>query len=112
MKFKKKYNFVIKSTQDLRDGHIWLSIFSKPANSSFTRVQRLTCCLTLLLTTMLTNIMFYGIPTDNPEDQVSAGGFKMSLSQIIIGLYDLLLLLLARLIKVDSLRCFFTVKSR
>jgi len=34
---------------------------------------------------MLTNLMFYGIPTDDPEDQVMAGGFKISLSQIMIG---------------------------
>ena len=78
---------MITSTQNLRDGHIWISIFSKTACNSFTRVQRLTCCLTLLLTTMLTNLMFYGIPTDDPEDQLVTGGFQLSLSQIVIGMY-------------------------
>ncbi|XP_053374546.1 polycystic kidney disease protein 1-like 2 isoform X2 [Mercenaria mercenaria] len=85
LKLKRKYNFTVTSTQDLRDGHIWMSIFSKSASNTFTRVQRLTCCLTLLLTTMLTNLMFYGIPTDDPEDQLVTGGFRLSLSQIIIG---------------------------
>ncbi|KAH3715202.1 hypothetical protein DPMN_057908 [Dreissena polymorpha] len=76
---------MIKSSKDLRDGHLWFSIFSKPPQSQFTRVQRLTCTLSLLLTTMLTNLMFYGIPTDDPADQVVAGAFKFSLSQIVIG---------------------------
>jgi hypothetical protein len=82
---------MITSAQNLRDGHIWISIFYKQASNTFTRVQRLTCCLTLLLTTMLTNLMFYGIPTDDPEDQLVTGGFKLSLSQIVIGLYHKML---------------------
>ena len=90
--YRQKHNFMVKSTQDLRDGHLWLSIFSKPAKSTFTRVQRLTCALSLLLTTMLTNIMFYGIPTDNPEDQVAAGDVTFSLSAIIIGIESSLIM--------------------
>ena len=90
--FRQKHNFMVKSTQDLRDGHLWLSIFSKPAKSTFTRVQRLTCALSLLLTTMLTNIMFYGIPTDDPEDQVTAGDVTFSLSAIIIGIESSLIM--------------------
>lgn len=109
LKFKRKYNFMIQSTQDLRDGHIWLSIFSKPASSMFTRVQRLTCCLTLLLTTMLTNIMFYGIPTDNPEDQVTAGGFRFSLSQIVIGIESSLIMFPVNLLIVQL---FLKIKQK
>ena len=90
--FKQKHNFMVKSTQDLRDGHLWVSIFSKPAKSTFTRVQRLTCALSLLLTTMLTNIMFYGIPTDDAEDQVTAGEITFSLSAIIIGIESSLIM--------------------
>lgn len=34
---------------------------------------------------MLTDLMFYGIPTDNPADQVDVGAFRLSFSQIVIG---------------------------
>jgi len=90
---KRQHNFLVKSTQDLRDGHLWISIFSKRARSTFTRVQRLTCALSLLLTTMLTNIMFYGIPTDEPEDQVGQpGAITISLSAIVIGIQSSLIM--------------------
>ncbi|XP_013410431.1 polycystic kidney disease protein 1-like 2, partial [Lingula anatina] len=63
------YLFSSNSGFSMREKHLWVSVFSCPPNCPFTRTQRLTCALTLLLTTMLTNIMFYGIPTDDPEDQ-------------------------------------------
>ena len=101
---------MVKSTQDLRDGHLWISIFSKPAKSTFTRVQRLTCALSLLLTTMLTNIMFYGIPTDDPDDQVGeAGGISISLSAIIIGIESSLIMFPINLL---ILQLFLKVKQR
>ncbi|KAJ8304148.1 hypothetical protein KUTeg_017731, partial [Tegillarca granosa] len=81
-----KQDFMLKSSQDLRNGHLWLSIFSKPPHSTFTRVQRLTCALSLLLTTMLTNIMFHGIPTDDPDDQKTVGHITLSLADIVIGI--------------------------
>ena len=93
LKLKQKHNFMVKTTHDLRDSHIWISIFSKPARSSFTRVQRVTCALSLLLTTMLTNIMFYGIPTDDPDDQVGGSrGVVISLSSIVIGIQSSLIM--------------------
>ena len=55
-------SFAVKSAQELRKGHLWLSVFSRPPHTNFTRVQRLACCLSFLLTSMMTNIMFYGIP--------------------------------------------------
>ena len=50
------------------DLHHWMLLIMC---STFTRVQRLTCALCLLLTTMLANLMFYGIPTADPNGQVS-----------------------------------------
>ncbi|WAQ94274.1 PK1L2-like protein [Mya arenaria] len=69
MRVKLKYKFMIQFSREIRNGHLWISIFSKSPASQFTRVQRLTCALSLLLSTMLTNLMFYGIPTDEPADQ-------------------------------------------
>ena len=78
--------FSDRTTRGLTDGHLWFSVFSRPARSHFTRLQRLSCCLTLLMTTMLSSIMFYGVPT-NPEDQVlDFGSFRVTVREIIIGI--------------------------
>ena len=86
LKQQQRHHFTLKTSQDLRDGHLWISIFSKPAHSTFTRAQRLTCALSLLLATMLTSIMFHGVPTDDPGDQFKAGEISFSLSDLVIGI--------------------------
>ncbi|EDO40050.1 predicted protein, partial [Nematostella vectensis] len=59
-----KFNvlFATEVRKNLTDGHLWFSVVTRPANSPFTRVQRLTCCLSILLCTMLANLMFYRSP--------------------------------------------------
>ncbi|XP_019624361.1 PREDICTED: polycystic kidney disease protein 1-like 3 [Branchiostoma belcheri] len=52
--------FLAKSARDMNDDHVWFSVLGRPARSPFTRAQRLSCCLTLLYSTMFTNIMFFG----------------------------------------------------
>lgn len=54
--------------------------------SPFTRVQRLSCALSLILTTMLASLMFQGIPTDDPADQVGSDAITFSMTDIIIGI--------------------------
>jgi len=58
--------FLAKTTRDLTDGHIWFSIITRPARSSFTRFQRVICCLSLLMSTMLSNAMFYRVDETIP----------------------------------------------
>nr|XP_039248314.1 polycystin-1-like [Styela clava] len=41
------------------DAHLWLSVIERPTRSRFTRVQRVTCCVTLLLTFMLFSAFWY-----------------------------------------------------
>ncbi|KAB1273569.1 Polycystic kidney disease protein 1-like 3 [Camelus dromedarius] len=48
---------VEKFTQD----YLWLSVATRHPWNQFTRVQRLTCCVTLLLCNMVINIMFWKI---------------------------------------------------
>lgn len=85
LKSRTNQQFLFKSSRDLRESHLWLSIASKPSYSSFTRAQRLSCALCLLLMTMLTSLMFHGIPTDDPEDQAKVGYISISLSDLVIG---------------------------
>lgn len=63
----------MKTAKDFRDGHIWFSVISRPPSSNFTRVQRVSCCFSLLLCTMLTSIMFWGIPSDPSEQTMDLG---------------------------------------
>lgn len=65
--------FFMKTAKDFSDGHIWFSVVSRPPCSTFTRVQRVSCCFSLLLCTMLTSIMFWGIPTDPSEQTMDLG---------------------------------------
>jgi len=51
--------FWTKARKDLTDSHIWFSVFGRPPKSVFTRVQRVTCCLTLLFCGMCANILLY-----------------------------------------------------
>ncbi|XP_078663585.1 polycystin-1-like protein 2 [Branchiostoma floridae x Branchiostoma belcheri] len=52
--------FSSRTSRDFRDGHLWYSVIGRPVHSTFTRVERISCCLSLLLCTMVTNIMFFG----------------------------------------------------
>jgi len=45
----------------LADKHLWLSLLNRPAQSRFTRVQRLTVCFTSLFLFMGVNAMWYGL---------------------------------------------------
>ena len=49
-----------KTRKNLTDGHIWFSVVNRPVRSRFTRVQRLTCCISLLFCSMMASIAFYG----------------------------------------------------
>ncbi|XP_019634629.1 PREDICTED: polycystic kidney disease protein 1-like 2 [Branchiostoma belcheri] len=51
--------FLSTVKKDFSDGHLWFSVFSRPTRSNFTRVQRVTCCLSLLFCTMVSNAMWY-----------------------------------------------------
>ncbi|XP_070577646.1 polycystin-1-like protein 2 [Ptychodera flava] len=86
-----KHQFSNNAKKDFTDGHIWFSIVSRPSHSSFTRVQRLSCCLSLLYTTMIASCMWY--KGEDEEDSAQAndhviklGPITFSLQAIIIGI--------------------------
>eukprot|EP00058_Branchiostoma_floridae_P027767 XP_002613258.1 hypothetical protein BRAFLDRAFT_68223 [Branchiostoma floridae] len=56
-----------------RDGHLWFSVASRPTRSHFTRVQRASCCLSLVFLTMITNAMFYRTD-ESIKQQVQGSG--------------------------------------
>ncbi|XP_031571396.1 uncharacterized protein LOC116305596 isoform X3 [Actinia tenebrosa] len=77
--------FHSRTARSLGEGHLWLSIFTRPPHNTFTRCQRLSCCLSILFAAMVTNAMFYQFGTE-PKDTFNIGPLKMSWTQIKIGI--------------------------
>jgi len=73
--------FMAKARKDITNGHLWLSIFFRSRRSRFTRCQRLTVCLSLLLMTLALNIMFYNLSNskDDPADVLVVSFFTADL---------------------------------
>ena len=87
---KFKNLFVFRTARSLGDGHLWLSVLTRPPHVAFTRCQRLSCCLSVLFTAMVTNAMFYNFGAP-PKDSFQVGPVKMSWTQIKIGIQSSLL---------------------
>ncbi|KAM7129461.1 polycystin family receptor for egg jelly [Ciconia maguari] len=51
--------FLINLANSLTEGHLWLSIFAHVLTGTFSRLQRLSSCLAILLLNLLVNIMFF-----------------------------------------------------
>ncbi|KAM4614101.1 polycystin-1-like protein 2 [Discoglossus pictus] len=96
--------FFMKTSKGFRDGHIWYSVFSRSPRSPFTRVQRVSCCFSLLLCTMLTSIMFWGIPTDPAEQKMDLGKIEFTWQEVMIGFESSLLMFPINLLIVQIFR--------
>ena len=68
----------------IADSHLWVSVFGKACSSSFTRVQRASCCLSVLFSAMIANAMFYNIGGE-PEGAIQVGPLKFAWKQIVVG---------------------------
>ena len=84
--------FTTKTAQDFSDQHLWLSIVLKRPHDSFTRVQRVTSCMAVLCTTMLTSAMFFQIGGDN-KYLWKIGSLTIDYKGIIIGIQSAFIIL-------------------
>ena len=79
-----KYLIVKQSKENLRDKHLLLSIFNRPAQSSFSRFERVVCFFFLLFMGMLMNILFYDVKESLlSENSVSLGPFEVGSTSVI-----------------------------
>ena len=83
-----KYLMEKQAKNYLIDNHLWLSVFMRPARSSFTRLDRVTCCFVFHYVTMLLNVLYYGenmiiIPNLIEFD---LGLFKITMEQVFFGI--------------------------
>ena len=97
--------FTSEVRKNLTDGHIWFSVVARPSRSNFTRVQRLTCCLSILLSTMVANAMWYEVGKDEtPQNAIKIFGLHFSIRQLSIGVMSSLIVFPANLIIVTLFR--------
>ena len=83
-KQKTQVNYLIQkqAAQNLSDGHLWFSVFARPVQSSFSRLDRVTCCFVLLFITMLMNIMYYDIAAESKTGGLKLGPISLTAEQV------------------------------
>ncbi|TKS70244.1 Polycystic kidney disease protein 1-like 2 PC1-like 2 protein [Collichthys lucidus] len=85
--------FQTRTSTGFRDEHIWVSIVDPPSRSPFTRAQRVSCCMSLLLCTMAINIAFWNIPVDEESPVLfSFGSLEITWQEIMVGVESGLLM--------------------
>ncbi|XP_068117818.1 polycystin-1-like protein 2 isoform X2 [Hyperolius riggenbachi] len=84
--------FIKKTLQGFWDEHIWLSVLNHPPRSVFTRVQRVSCCMCLLLCTIVINLMFWEMPQGSYPVLISLGSFNLTWKDIMIAVESALLM--------------------
>ena len=72
-----KHLFSSSVRKKLTNEHLWFSVMSRPTRSNFTRVQRVSCCVSLLFLTMITNCMFF--KADDNAEKVGVNVFHLIL---------------------------------
>ena len=87
-----KHLFLSNSADGLYDEHLWISVAAKPPTSSFTRVQRASCCLSILFSTMIANAMFYDNGKTDTSPVFYLGPIKISMRQLMIGIQSSLII--------------------
>jgi hypothetical protein len=90
------------------DGHLWFSVFSRPVRSNFTRLQRISCCISLLFCTMISNAMFYRQDTQATANKAGVlmkiGPIQFTLTQLWISFIGTLVVLPVNIIIVTLFR--------
>lgn len=87
-----KHLFLSNSADGLYDEHLWISVAAKPPTSTFTRVQRASCCLSILFSTMIANAMFYDRGKVDTSPVFYLGPIKISMRQLMIGIQSSLII--------------------
>lgn len=77
--------FTSAASYCMAERHLWFSIFNRPAHNRFTRVQRLTCCVTLLYTFMWVHVMWYGL-LKQKNDVNQDVAFSFSWEEVVVSI--------------------------
>ena len=95
--------FWSRASTGITDRHLWLSVLCRLPNSSFTRVQRASCCVCILLTVLVVNTMFYTSEKEQAHT-IQIGVLAISLRQIIVGIQSSVIVVPLNLLIVSMFR--------
>ncbi|XP_076458276.1 polycystin-1-like [Babylonia areolata] len=73
----------------MAERHMWISVFNRPDHSRFTRVQRITCCVTLVYLYMFLNAMWYGLIKDQSDKTDSISWAVIGWEEVLIALVSM-----------------------
>ncbi|XP_061419707.1 polycystin-1-like protein 2 isoform X1 [Lethenteron reissneri] len=68
------------------DSHLWFSVFIRPFKTNFSRVHRISCCITLLFLMMIVNAMWFGKKQAANEAGGGVAVGPLSLTDVLISL--------------------------
>jgi hypothetical protein len=106
---KHQFSYLLskRAYNNVSDGHLWFSIFSRPPSNKFTCIQRCTCCFVLFFISMFINIMYYDLSNEVQTANVtslSLGPIYISSEQIAIGIIVDLFALIPSILLVQFFR--------
>jgi len=100
-----KHLFTQSVKKKFTDNHLWFSVFSRPTKSNFTRLQRISTCMSLLFCTMIANAMFYKADSPNSGKQaIQVGPIKFTLSQLFTSIVSTMIVVPVNVIIVTLFR--------
>ncbi|XP_065660241.1 uncharacterized protein LOC101238025 isoform X4 [Hydra vulgaris] len=78
------YVFQTKAHNKFLDEHLWFSVFARPPKSNFTRCQRLSVAVSLIMTSMMISTLFYQrVPPAKPAIE-NKFGFTFTYSMVFL----------------------------
>nr|XP_019594769.1 PREDICTED: polycystic kidney disease and receptor for egg jelly-related protein [Rhinolophus sinicus] len=84
---KREDFFLIHMTDELGTKHMWFSVFAGVVDKPFNRLQRLSCCLAMLLSSLVCNIMFFNL---SKQKETASEGSRY-IRSMTIGLQSVLI---------------------
>ena len=76
------YVFNAAAKFNLRNVHTWLSFMRRPPPSCFTRCQRLSVAVAILMSSLTASAMFYGAASTEPAEENRIGPLEFKWSQV------------------------------
>nr|XP_033797153.1 polycystic kidney disease protein 1-like 3 [Geotrypetes seraphini] len=90
-----------RTVERLFKDHLWFSVLNRCPWSPFTRVQRISCCLTLFICNMVINLMFWDDTSNTTFSSPYLGQFWVTVSHFKISIQTTLILFPANLLIVQ-----------
>ncbi len=90
-----RFMFATKTREKLNDGHLYYSIFARPVESHFTRCQRCSCAMVILLLEFCVSAMYYQTQQNVDESRtVWVGPIKFNLAEVCYDVIDCCVILM------------------